>query len=181
MTIEKVDDPHETEAPSSWVCRWQAMIPSGGRVLDVAAGGGRHARYLAGCGHPVEAVDRDAGALQALHGTPGVSVKCFDLESGAWPYAPRLFAGIVVTNYLHRPLFHHLIEALAPGGVLIYDTFATGNDKYGRPSRPEFLLRPGELLEIVRGRLKVVAYENLFVSEPRPAMKQRLCAVKPEN
>ncbi len=168
-----------SDTPSAWVCRWAEFVPAGGRVLDLAAGGGRHARWFAARGHPVEAVDRDAAALAALAGIAGLTARCADLESGPWPYAGQSFAGIVVTNYLHRPLFPYLLAALAPGGVLIYETFAAGNENYGRPANPDFLLQPGELLEIVRGRLRVIAYEDLFVSEPRPARVQRICAVNP--
>ncbi len=169
--------PHHSDTPSAWVCRWAGQIRPGGRILDVAAGGGRHARWFAARGHPVDAVDRDAAALRQLAGVAGVTRLCADLESGPWPYAGRTFAGIVVTNYLHRPLFPHLLDALAPGGVLIYETFAAGNGKYGRPGNPDFLLQPGELLEVARGRLRVIAYEDVFVTEPRPAVVQRLCAV----
>jgi SAM-dependent methyltransferase len=167
------------EAPSAWVCRWAQLIPDGARVLDVAAGSGRHARYFAARGCRVDAVDRDAEAMAMLGAVPGVAVLCADIESGPWPYAGISFAGIVVANYLHRPLFPRLLEALAPGGVLIYETFAAGNERYGRPANPDFLLRTGELLELARGRLRVVAYEDVHVSEPRQAMVQRLCAVRP--
>ncbi len=146
-------------------------------MLDVATGAGRHARHFAGRGHPVDAVDRDATALAGLSGIANITITCADLESGPWPYAGLTYAGIVVANYLHRPLFPHLLAALAPGGVLIYETFAAGNEKYGRPANPDFLLQPGELLEVVRGRLRVIAYEDVFVAEPRPAMVQRLCAI----
>jgi SAM-dependent methyltransferase len=125
----------------------------------------------------VDAVDRDPEVTARLAGTPGVTSRCADIEAGPWPYAGQQFAGIVVANYLHRPLIPRLLEALAPGGVLIYETFAAGNERFGRPSNPDFLLRPGELLEAVRGRLNVIAYEELEVSEPRPAMVQRICAV----
>lgn len=162
--------------PSPWVTRWAGLIPTGGRVLDVAAGEGRHARYLAGLGHPVEAVDRDAEALASAAGQ-GIVTRQADLEDGPWPYEGAAFAGIVVCNYLWRPLLPRILEALAPRGVLIYETFAVGNERYGRPSNPDFLLRPGELLEAVRGRLAVVAFEQGFVSRPKPAMVQRLCAV----
>ena len=172
--------PHP-DTPSAWVCRWAGQVPAGGRVLDVAAGGGRHARWFAARGHPVDAVDRDAGALAGLAEMPGITATCADLESGPWPYAGQTFAGIVVTHYLHRPLFPHLLAALAPGGVLIYETFAAGHEKYGRPGNPDFLLQPGELLEVVRGRFRVIAYEDVFVTEPRPAMVQRLCAVNPAS
>jgi SAM-dependent methyltransferase len=167
------------DAPSAWVCRWAQLIPPGARLLDVAAGGGRHARYFAARGCRVDAVDRDAEAMAMLGTVPGITALSADIESGPWPYAGISFSGIVVANYLHRPLFPRLLEALAPGGVLIYETFAAGNEKYGRPANPDFLLRTGELLELARGRLKVVAYEDVHVSEPRQAMVQRLCAVRP--
>ena len=117
--------------------------------------------------------------LAGLAGIAWITARCADLESAPWPYAGRTFAGIIVTNYLHRPLFPQLLAALAPGGVLIYETFAAGNERYGRPANPDFLLRPGELLEVVRGRLTVVAYEDLLVSVPKPARVQRICAVDP--
>jgi SAM-dependent methyltransferase len=142
--------------------------------LDLASGGGRHARYLAGLGHRVEAVDIAAPA----QGIPGVTVCQADLESGDWPYEKERFAGIVVVNYLHRPLFPKILQALSPGGVLIYETFAVGQEKYGRPRNPDHLLRLGELLEVARGKLKIVAYEDVEEREPRPACRQRICAVK---
>lgn len=168
---------HDFTEPSAWVVRWAGRVPAGGRVLDLACGNGRHSRYFAARGHPVEAVDRDPAKLAALGGIPGVNARCADLEDGPWPYAGQAFAGIVVTNYLHRPLFPHLLAALAPGAVLIYETFAAGNERYGWPSNPAHLLKPGELLELVRGRLTVIAYENLEISEPRPAVIQRICAI----
>lgn len=171
-----MSDPHDLQNPSAWVVRWAAQIPAGGRVLDIACGRGRHARFFARRGHPVEAVDRDPAKLAPLAGIPGISVTSADLENGPWPYEGQQFAGIVVANYLHRPLFPRLLAALAPGGVLIYETFVAGNERYGRPSNPAFLLNPGELLEVVRGRLRVIAYEDIEVSEPRPAAVQRICA-----
>ncbi len=153
------------------------LVRAGGRLLDVACGAGRHARYLAAHGYRVEAVDRDAAALRGLVGVAGINARVADLEGAAWPYAGERFDAVVVTNYLHRPLFAHLIAALAPGGVLIYETFALGNERYGRPSNPDFLLRPGELLQVAHGRLEVIAYENLDVDAPRPAMIQRVCAI----
>lgn len=174
-----MSDPHDLQSPSAWVTRWAGLVPAGGRVLDIACGSGRHARYFAGRGHPVEAVDRDPARLSPLSGTPGISVRNADLEGGSWPYEGQRFAGIVVVNYLHRPLFPQLLAALAPGGVLMYETFASGNERYGRPSNPAHLLKPGELLEMVRGRLRVIAYEDLEVSEPRPAAVQRICAFNP--
>jgi SAM-dependent methyltransferase len=165
-------------APSEWVRRFSTLIPHSGPVLDLACGSGRHARLLAALGHAVEAVDRDAGALAGLASMPGVSVHQADLENGLWPYAGRRFAGIVVTNYLHRPLFPLLIEALQEGGVLIYETFMLGNERFGRPSNPDFLLRPGELLDAFVPQLTVVAFEQGEVAQPKPAVVQRLCAVR---
>ncbi len=126
----------------------------------------------------MEAVDRDPAALGGVARIEGVTTRCAELEGGPWPFGDELFAGIVVTNYLHRPLFPHLLTALAAGGVLIYETFAVGNERYGRPSNPDFLLKPGELLDLVRGELRVIAYEDLFVAEPKPAMVQRICAIR---
>ena len=168
---------HELESPSAWVCRFAPLIRAGGRVLDLACGDGRHARYLSRLGHRVEAVDRDAEAVRRLAGVTGLTARVADLEHAPWPYAGQQFDAIVVTHYLHRPLFPHLLAALAAGGALIYETFAAGNERYGRPSNPDFLLQPGELLELVRGRLRVVAYEDLSVEVPKPAMIQRICAV----
>jgi SAM-dependent methyltransferase len=159
------------------VTRFGDRVRAGGAVLDVACGQGRHARWFAARGHPVEAVDRDATALASLRDVANVAPRAADLECGPWPYAGRRFAAVVVTNYLHRPLLPALLEALEADSVLIYETFAHGNQAYGRPSNPDFLLRRGELLELARGRLQVVAYEDLHVNEPRPAVVQRICAV----
>lgn len=169
---------HAIETPSAWVERWAHLIPAGGRVLDVASGHGRHARWLAARGHPVDAADRDAAALAALSGCAGVSAHVADLENAPWPFEAGRYAGVVVANYLHRPLLPLLVEALEPGGALIYETFAAGNERYGRPSNPAFLLERGELLEAVRGRLRVVAYEDLYVDSPRPARVQRIAALR---
>jgi SAM-dependent methyltransferase len=169
----------EPEAPAAWIMRFAPLIPCGRPVLDVACGAGRHARLFLERGHPVTAVDVDTGPITALRRYPGLGVVQADLESGGpWPFPGREFAGVVVTNYLWRPLFPHLIDALAPGGVLLYETFAVGHAAYGKPARPEFLLRPGELLDLVRGRLQVVAYEHGYVAEPRPSVRQRICAAK---
>jgi SAM-dependent methyltransferase len=169
---------HGADMPSAWVARWASLAPAGCVVLDVACGGGRHARYFAGLGHAVEAVDRDSAVLAELARVSNVTTRCADLEAGTWPYAGKTFGAIVATNYLHRPLFSHLLAALAPGGVLIYETFALGNERYGRPANPDFLLKPGELLDAVRDACRVVAYEDVYVDQPRPAMVQRVCAMR---
>ena len=167
------------DIPSAWVVQWAERVPAGGAILDVACGSGRHARFFAARGHPVDAVDRDAAAIAALAVVPGVVARCADIEGGPWPYAGRQFAAVVVTNYLHRPLFPALIAAIAPGGLLIYETFAEGNEAYGRPANPDFLLRRGELLERV-GAMQVLAFEDLYVDSPKPAVVQRICAAMPD-
>lgn len=171
-------DVHDQDTTSAWVRAWAGFIQPGGQVLDLASGSGRHGRYLAARGHRVLAVDRDAAALATLSGIAGMETLAADLENSAWPLEGRRFDGVVVTNYLHRPLFSRIVDAVAPGGVLIYETFAAGNGRFGKPSNPDFLLRPGELLAVVEGKLRVVAYEDLEVGEPRPAMLQRICAVR---
>jgi len=171
---------HGPSEPSAWVRRFADRIPAGGPVLDLAAGGGRHTRLFLGLGHPVTAVDRDVASLADLRANPTVTILAADLEGGRpWPLGDRRFAGVVVTNYLHRPLLPAIVAAVAPGGCLIYETFAAGNERFGKPSNPDFLLRPAELLEAVRGRLTVLAYENLEVVEPRPAVIQRIAAIAP--
>lgn len=159
---------------SSWITTWAGLVPAGVRVLDLAAGNGRHTRFFAGRGHPVTAVDRDVSGLAA---TDIVEVIQADLEDGSpWPLAGRTFGAVVVTNYLHRPLFPVLLDSITPGGVLLYETFMIGNERFGKPSRPEFLLRDGELLDLVRDRLSVTAYEARLISEPKMAMVQRIAA-----
>jgi SAM-dependent methyltransferase len=165
--------------PSVWVERWARLIAPGAEVLDLACGEGRHARLLAARGHRVTALDRDREALAALADLAGIEPLRADLEDGSpWPLAGRRFGGIVVTNYLHRPLFRNLIDALAPQGVLIYETFMSGNERFGKPSNPQFLLRPGELLEAFGAALGVVAFEQGVVARPKPAALQRLCALR---
>ncbi|HEY8605514.1 MAG TPA: class I SAM-dependent methyltransferase [Noviherbaspirillum sp.] len=168
------------DQPSAWVRRFAGLVPAG-EVLDLACGGGRHARLFAAAGHPVLAVDRDPVALARAAG-PGITTIQADLEeAGAtWPFAIGRFAGIVVTNYLHRPLFPQLFRSLAPAGILIYETFAAGNEQFGKPSRPDFLLRRGELLDAAASAgLTVIAYEDGCVDHPRPAVVQRICAASP--
>ena len=163
---------HHDLAPSAWVIRFGQLVPAAGRILDVACGAGRHAHWFAGRGHPVDAVDREnMPKLSRL-----IAFKQADMETGEWPYAGQRFAGVVVANYLHRPLMKTLVDSVAPDGWLIYETFAAGNEQFGRPSRADFLLQPGELLEAVRGRLRVMAYEDGYVDAPKPAMVQRIAA-----
>lgn len=170
------------DRPSAWVVRFAPLIPVG-EVLDLACGGGRHARLLAGLGHSVLAVDRDPAALAATAGE-GIRVQQFDLERDGmtWPFEDERFAGIVVTNYLHRPLFPHLFRSLAPDGVLVYETFAQGNEQFGKPSNPDFLLASGELLTTIAAAnspdLAIVAYEDGYIDTPKPAMVQRICVWK---
>jgi SAM-dependent methyltransferase len=167
--------------PSKWVVRWSHLVAPGGVVLDIAAGGGRHARWFAARGHSIVAIDRAEAALAALAGIEGVTGVRADLEDGsAWPLpSAQRFAAVVVTNYLNRALLPRLSQLLAPGGVLLYETFARGNETVGKPSNPAFLLTPGELLAAVHGRVCVVAYEDGYIVEPRPAYIQRICAVMP--
>jgi SAM-dependent methyltransferase len=167
--------PQSSTAPSVWVNRFLPLIKPGGLVLDLAAGNGRHVRLLRDCGFAVHAVDRDTTALLAFAG-PCCEVRRIDLETDARGQFGDDYDGIIVTNYLHRPLLPTIARALAPGGVLIYETFARGNERFGRPRNPDFLLRPGELLEAFTG-LTVVAFEQGEVSVPRPAVIQRLAAV----
>jgi SAM-dependent methyltransferase len=163
--------------PSPWVRRFTPLIPADGRVLDVACGAGRHARLLADRGYRVEAVDRDREALETLKAVPAITTRIVDLETDPWPYQVADFDGVVVTNYLYRPRFDALIDALKPSGVLIYETFMVGNEALGKPSNPDFLLNPGELIDRLHTRLTVVAFEQGRVDRPRPAFVQRICAV----
>ncbi|NML46344.1 class I SAM-dependent methyltransferase [Ramlibacter sp. G-1-2-2] len=165
---------HGTEEASAWVRRWTHLVPAGGAVLDVACGRGRHMRWFAQQGHPVTGVDRDPDAIEAVRDT-GEAVLA-DIEDGPWPFAGRSFAGVVVTNYLWRPRLPDIVAAVAPGGVLVYETFARGNETVGKPSRPDFLLAPGELLQACQG-LRVVAYEGGFLAAP-DRFVQRIAAVR---
>ncbi|MGE5465934.1 MAG: class I SAM-dependent methyltransferase [Ignavibacteria bacterium] len=172
---------HHNDEPSAWVRRFAPLIPAGGTVLDLACGDGRHTRYLASLGHPVEAVDRDTEALAALSDMPKVTTRCADLEGGPWPYYGAVFDGVVVTNYLFRPLMPHLANALGEGGTLIYETFMAGNERFGKPANPAHLLRVGELLDLLGKRFTVVAFEQGEVAQPRPAVIQRICVRRGAN
>jgi len=173
---------HDTLLPSPWIVRYAHLVGVGARVLDVASGAGRHARYFAGRGCRVVAVDRDREALATLDGVAGVAgveTRVADLELGTWPLGDERYDAIVVTNYLHRPLFPFLRAALAGGGVLLYETFARGNEAFGRPSRPDFLLEPNELFRLAEDQgLTVIAFEQGLVVEGRSAVVQRLAAVE---
>ena len=169
-------DPHGAlQAPSSWIVRWSHLVPPAGAVLDVACGAGRHMRWFADRGHPTTGVDRSEDAVQAAsrHGR----VLQADIEGGPWPFEGQRFAAVVVTNYLWRPRLPDIVTAVAPGGVLLYETFAAGNETVGKPSRADFLLQPGELLAACTG-LRVVAYEDGFLPSP-DRFVQRIVAVRP--
>ena len=170
---------HDAIAEASpWVKRFASLIPERGNVLDLACGSGRHSRYLASAGFAVVAVDRDISLL-VTDQVPQITAQEFDLELEIWPLEGRVFDGIVVSNYLYRPHLDQLPQMLATGGVLIYETFAQGNEAFGKPSNPNFLLKTGELLALAqRHGLKVVAYEDIYQEKPKPAMMQRICAVK---
>ena len=165
---------HGNEAPSSWVRRWTHLIPDGGTVLDVACGHGRHLRWLAEQGHRVTGVDRSPEAIAAV--APLGRAVLTDIENGPWPLTGETFDAVVVTNYLWRPLLSLIVASVAPGGVLLYETFASGHETVGRPARPDFLLQPGELLQACSG-LRVVAYEDGFCSAPERFV-QRMAAVR---
>jgi len=165
-------DPHAGLAPSPWVVRWSHLVPAGARVLDVACGAGRHVRWFAARGARVVGVDRDRNALEALRDIADVVVA--DLEGAPWPLPGARFDAVICTNYLWRPLLAALRESLAPGGVLVYETFAVGNETVGRPTNPDFLLRRGELAAAFAD-LRTVAYEDGFLDSP-PRHVQRLVA-----
>lgn len=169
--------PYPAEA-SAWVRRFLPLVAPGGTVLDYACGSGRHARLFVAQGFRVVAVDRNAEALATLAGVPGIETRSEDLEGDAWPFAGQCFDAVVVTNYLFRPRFADLLDCVAPGGVLVYETFMQGNERFGRPASPEFLLRPGELLESIGAGFTIVAFEQGGVERPRQAVVQRVCAVR---
>ena len=165
---------HGSEVPSAWVQRWAHLIQPNSQVLDVACGRGRHMRFLASLGHHLTGIDRDPEAITAV-ATVGEAVLA-DIENGPWPLPDRTFDAVMVTNYLWRPLMPQILASLSPEGVLIYETFATGNETVGKPSRPDFLLKPGELLTHCQG-LRIVAYEEGFLDPPERFV-QRIVAVK---
>jgi SAM-dependent methyltransferase len=168
--------------PSPWVVRFAPLIT--GEVLDIACGKGRHTRYFLDRGHRVTAIDRDLAGLADLQTRSGLAMHQVDLEadttSGAQnsPLPGGSYGGVIVTNYLWRSLLPAIVAAVADDGVLLYETFAAGNEAYGKPSNPDYLLQPGELLDSVSGKLDVVAYEHGVIETPRPAVVQRICAVR---
>ncbi len=170
---------HAGQAPSGWVQRWSTLVPAGARVLDVACGSGRHVRWFAARGARVTALDRDALALAPLHALtePAVEVVEADIENAPWPLAGRRFDAVVVTNYFWRALLPTLVASVDDGGVLIYETFARGHETVGRPSNPDFLLEPGELLGALPG-LRVIAFEDGFIADPMPRFVQRVTAAR---
>ena len=171
-------NPQATE-PSAWVMRFGARLGAGARVLDLACGHGRNARWFARRGCRVTAVDVDPACAASFANEAAVEFVQADLEGGAWPFAGQAFDAVIVVHYLHRPLLPLLAATLAPGGLLVYETFARGNERFGRPRNPDFLLRPRELVEVF-GQLRILAFEDGYVGSPQPALIQRLAAVKLE-
>jgi len=167
--------------PSAWITRFASLVPQGGTVLDLACGGGRNSRHFLERGYKIVAVDRNTDAVDDLATHGRAEIVTADLEDGSpWPFEGRRFDGVVVTNYLYRPLLDILVNSLNDGGVFIYETFARGNEEFARPRNPDHLLIAGELLDLAKGRLHVVAYEHGRKSEtPLPGVVQRICATKP--
>jgi SAM-dependent methyltransferase len=173
------DIPRIGMEPSPWIRRFADLIPEGGVVLDVACGAGRHSRHFLALGYKVVLLDRDVSAVADLAADENVELIACDLEDGRpWPLEGRTFEGVVVANYLHRPLMKHLVRAVAPGGAMIYETFADGNQAFGHPRNPNFLLQREELLIFTRPELRVVAFEDILVTEPRPGAIQHIAAVR---
>ncbi len=166
-----------SKGPSRWISRFMHLIEPGADVLDLACGAGRHTKLFAAAGFQVTAVDVDVSQLGPIAQLERVETLQCDLESGAvWPFEDRRFGAVVVTNYLHRPILPLLAASLKPDGVLLYETFAAGNERFGKPSNPDFLLHPGELLDVFADRLTVTAYEHGIQMQPRSAVVQRICA-----
>ncbi|MBW8830618.1 MAG: class I SAM-dependent methyltransferase [Burkholderiales bacterium] len=170
-----LSQPHSHLDPSAWVQRWSHLVPQGGTVLDVACGSGRHVRWFYRHHCRVTGVDRDATAIASLAGFAETVLA--DIEAGPWPFPGRRFDAVIVTNYLWRPLLPTIVDSVAEGGVLIYETFTQGNETVGKPSNPDFLLRQQELLQAVAGCLRVIAFEDGFMGEPSRFV-QRIAAVR---
>ncbi|MEO7127252.1 MAG: class I SAM-dependent methyltransferase [Rhodoferax sp.] len=181
--IERLHAPHGSDSPSAWIQRWSHLVPAHGTVLDVACGHGRHLRWFAQRDHPVVGVDRSQAALDSiadLVATGQAESVLADLEGSPWPFSmnghSRTFDAVVITNYLWRPLLPTIVASVASGGVLLYETFAAGNETVGKPARPDFLLQPGELPRACEG-LRVVAFEDGFLQGPERFV-QRIAAVR---
>jgi SAM-dependent methyltransferase len=168
----------EPGASSVWLRRFSRLITPQGKVLDVAAGKGRNARWLAAQGFRVEGVDRDAAALDSMQGIANITTRQADLENAGWPYGGQRFDAIIVCRYLHRPLLPLLASSLAPRGILIYETYMQGHENYGRPRNPDFLLMSNELLAAFESSLEIVDFEQGLLEQSPPAMLQRICAIK---
>ncbi|MCF8467075.1 MAG: class I SAM-dependent methyltransferase [Sneathiella sp.] len=166
---------------SPWIEKYSKLIPQNGPVLDVACGSGRHSLYLLGVGYDVIVVDIDTAEISKIQGYPNLSIVEADLEKDPWPFSKPAFSSVVVVNYLWRPLFPDLLDALLPGGILLYDTFAQGNERYGRPSNPDFLLAPGELYNLCQGKLEILDFMHGYVEVPKPALRQSIAARKPRE
>ena len=166
------------ESPSSWIVKFAPLIKSQGLVLDLACGSGRHAKWLAQQGYQVDALDRDPIATSSMQGIDGIRIQQTDLETAEPPSFEHSYDGIIVSRYLHRPLLTSLATILKPGGILIYETFMRGNERYGKPSNPDFLLMPDELMNTYSPLLNVISFEQGEVVEPKPAILQRICAQK---
>jgi SAM-dependent methyltransferase len=166
------------ERPSAWMVSHAESIKPKGTVLDLAAGTGRNARWLAQAGFEVTAIDIDSTALSHIKGIPGITTLAADLESGPWPFPDQQYDAIVVCRYLHRPLFPQLLTSLVHGGILIYETFMVGHEAHGRPTNPDFLLRENELKQICDEDFDLIAFEQGYQAEPKPAVMQRICAKK---
>lgn len=165
--------------PSPWILRWADLAPSGMPVLDLACGGGRHGRVFLDRGFAVTFLDRDISAVSDLSDHAGATCLAFDLEAGApFPLRTHSFGAVIVTCYLHRPILPDILNTVAPGGVLLYETFAQGNQAYGHPAREAYLLNEGELLDAVRQKFTVRAYEHGYDATPKPGIRQRICAVR---
>lgn len=177
--MTQVTASHNNLQPSPWVTRWLQLASPDSGVLDLACGHGRHTRLAAQNGHRVVALDRSADALACLDGVPGVRTVQADIENGAWPLKGEQFDVVIVTNYLYRPILPDLLQSVCASGLLIYETFAMGNERYGRPSNPAFLLGHGELYDLACPSMRVLAYEDVYVKSPKPALVQRICAGGP--
>ena len=169
----------ELVSASAWIERWHKNFGSGSKVLDLACGGGRHGRLFLEKGATVTFIDIDTAGVSDLVAHDRAEVVQADLESNPWPLDDRQFDAIVVTNYLHRPLFPRLIAAVAPGGWLFYETFAVGNERYGRPTNPDFLLKHDELKNQVSGELEVIGYAHSMRVLPKRAVMQHIAAQRP--